>query len=265
MPKDSADSVPRDLRGLLEQVRVLYEDEDVVAVDKPAGLLVHPDGKSDEPTLVDWVRATHPQIEGVGEELTLLNGQRIERPGIVHRLDRETSGVLLVAKNQKSFLNLKQQFKSHSVKKKYHAFVYGRVTREVGSINAPLGRSRGDFRQFAAPPRGRGVMREALTYYQVLEAHPDVSLLEVSPQTGRTHQIRAHLKFIQHPVVADRVYAPGKELLLGFTRVALHASEITFRALSGKLVSVKAPWPKDFQVAERLFRHNSGEVKNNES
>lgn len=247
-------SIPEDL---LAQVSVLYEDENVLAVNKPAGLLVHPDGKSVEPTLVDWIRKHYPEIQDVGEVLKLASGDVVERPGIVHRLDRETSGVLLLAKNQDSFLHLKKQFQKHAIKKKYHAFVYGRVTPEVGSINAPLGRSRGDFRQFTVPPRGRGMMRDALTYYQVLEAHPDVSLLEVSPQTGRTHQIRAHLKSIQHPVVSDRVYAPGRPSLLGFTRVALHASKITFRDMSGKEVTVEAPWPEDFQAAERTFRGGS--------
>jgi 23S rRNA pseudouridine1911/1915/1917 synthase len=237
----------------LKEVRVLWEDRDSAALFKPPGLMVHPDGKSTEKTLCDFVVSRFPEAKDVGESLTLSDGRVVARPGIVHRLDRETSGVILIAKNQSAFLKLKKQFQGRTTRKIYNAFVYGRVGKEAGSINLPLGRSKGDFRQYAAPARARGEMREALTYFTRLEAKKDFSFLELIPKTGRTHQIRAHLKAIQHPVVCDRVYAKTKPCGLNFNRLALHARSITFKDREGKEVTVEAPLPPDFIEAKKIF------------
>lgn len=236
------------------KIEVLYEDEHILVVSKPSGLLVHPSGKGGEKTLCDFLTKRYPGIENVGEPLKLPNGKVIPRPGIIHRLDRDTSGVLLAAKDDKAFKNLKKQFKSRTIKKIYNAFVYGKVKDKQGSINLPLGRSKGDFRQYTTPIHARGEMREALTYFKVLEEAKDFSFLELIPKTGRTHQLRAHLKAVHHPIVCDRLYAPKKPCALGFNRVALHARAITFKNLKGKEIIVEAPIPRDFKKALTLLK-----------
>jgi len=141
---------------------VLFEDDDILVVNKPPGLAVHEDGRTEERTLTDWVRAQYPHVVGVGEEMTLQNGKVIDRPGIVHRLDRNTSGVLLLAKNQTTFLFLKEQFKNREIKKLYHAFVWGEIREPHGTIDKPIGRSRKDFRLWSAGPSAGGRLREAV-------------------------------------------------------------------------------------------------------
>lgn len=238
--------------------QILYQDEDILAVNKPAGLMVHPDGKNDEPTLCDWLIKKYPEIEGVGEPLILQDGRAIARPGIVHRLDRWTSGVILAAKTPQAFWRLKKQFQKREVKKTYVAFVYGKVKENFGTISLPLGRSKGDFRQHAAPRRPRGAMREAETYFEVIARgksdEGNFTYLKALPKTGRTHQIRAHLKAVGHPIVCDRVYAKEKPCLLGFDRTALHAKEIVFRNTKGKEIKVEAPFPEDFKKAIGILK-----------
>jgi len=239
--------------SVLKGISVLWEDENTVALFKPAGIIVHPDGKNEEPTLSDFVLSKWPETKNVGEHLILKDGREIPRPGIVHRLDRETSGVIVVAKNQEAFLNLKKQFQGRSTKKVYRAYVYGWVKKESGMIDMPLGRSKGDFRQYVQPARARGEMREAVTHYTTLASRGEFSYLELMPKTGRTHQIRAHLKAIGHPIVCDRIYAKEKPGGLGFDRVALHARRLTFHSLSGQLIEVEAPFPPDFIEGEKQF------------
>lgn len=235
--------------SILDRITVLYENDNVLVINKPDGLSVHPDGRTKEITLVDWVIKNHPEMREVGEPITLSSGEIIERPGIVHRIDRETSGVLLLAKNQKAFLYFKAQFKDRLVHKEYHAFVYGIMPKEFGTIDRPIGRSRTDFRMWSAQSRARGEMRDAVTYYEVMKQGNDASLIKVVPKTGRTHQIRVHCKAIHHPVVSDSLYAPNKPQLYGFTRVALHARSLEFTDMNGKKVVVEAPYPEDFQKA----------------
>ncbi len=234
---------------LLKKISILFEDRDVVVIDKPAGLLVHPDGKTKEQTLCDWISALYPETKGVGEPLTLSSGEVIDRPGIVHRIDRETSGILLVARNQKSFLFFKKQFQGHSVRKTYNAFVYGVLKEKTGTINMPIGRSKGDFRQYTSPERARGIMREALTHYIYKGGNSDFSFVELSPKTGRTHQLRVHMKFLGNPIVCDRLYAKQMSCALGFNRVALHARGLAFSALNGERIALEAPLPGDFTEA----------------
>ncbi len=245
-------------RSLLSgEIEILYEDDDILVLNKPAGLVVHSDGKTEEPTLTDWILKNYPETESVGEPLQLktinYKLKTVSRPGIVHRLDRETSGAMVVAKNQKAFESLKSQFQKGEVSKKYQAFVYGNIKEDKGIIDRPIGRSRKDFRRYSAQRGARGEMREAVTEYRVLKRAKDVSFIELIPKTGRTHQIRVHLKAISHPVICDSLYAPKRECLLGFKRLALHALELGFKNLSGSQVEVEAPYPPDFKGAIESF------------
>lgn len=236
------------------EIEKLFENDDVLVINKPAGLVVHSDGKTKEATLCDWLLENYPATENVGEPLILQDGTIIKRPGIVHRLDRETSGVLIIAKNQNSFLFLKEQFKKRAVKKIYNAFVWGEVKDEEGIIERPIGRSGKDFRQWSAQRGARGKLREAITEYKVLKKNKEFSFLEINLKTGRTHQIRVHMKAINHPVVGDKLYAPKREFALGFNRVALHASSVEFIAPSGEIVKVKSSFPNDFKEALDLIK-----------
>ncbi len=238
-------------------IKILYEDDDVVAVDKPAGLVVHSDGRTKEKTLTDWVVKKYPEAKFVGEEMTLQDGTIIARPGIVHRLDRETSGVIVIAKNQAAFLFLKEQFQERETKKVYHAFVWGPVAEERGMIDRPIARSKADFRLWTALRGKKGEEREAVTVYKTLLRSKDFSFLEVLPKTGRTHQIRVHLKAVGHPVIGDVLYAPKRGFALGFERLALHASSLTFTTLSGAEITARAPFPEDFVEAQKLLEKDA--------
>ena len=245
-------------------IPILYEDNEVVAVNKPAGLVVHPDGRTKRETLIDWIGQRYPKIvkENVGEPIILANGENINKPGIVHRIDRDTSGVLLIAKHQASFLNLKAQFQARTIKKNYKAIAYGFFKEPHGTIERPIGRSASDFRKWSAEYGARGTLREALTEYHVLGQGTVVekgkkkkdeiinfSYLDVFPRTGRTHQIRVHLKAVGHPILCDSLYASGKPCALGFARMALHASSIAFKSMDGTARQVEAPIPPDFSSA----------------
>ena len=235
---------------------ILYEDNDILVINKPAGLVVHPDGRTKEPSVSEWFAAHYPDSKDVGESIpartTLRSGgEVIERAGVVHRIDRDTSGILLLAKTKEGHQCLKEQFMNREVEKAYHAFVYGDVKDDRGMINLPITRSSGDFRKWSAQRGGRGEEREAITYFEVLKRSPDKSftLVEAKPKTGRTHQIRVHFQAVHHPVVADHLYAPSKPKLLGFERLALHARKIAFKNLKGEKVTVEAPYPVDFKAA----------------
>ena len=141
---------------------ILYEDENMLVINKPAGLVVHGDGRGNFETLADIIIKKFPEIKDVGEPL-LIEGETIYRPGIVHRLDKDTSGALIIAKNQETFLNLKEQFQNHEIQKVYRAFLYGSLKDDKGVINEPIGRSNGDIRRWATGRSARGTMREAIT------------------------------------------------------------------------------------------------------
>lgn len=235
------------------EIEVLFENKNYAIINKPAGLVVHYDGKTVEPNVADWVLKKYPQTADVGEPLKLSNGEIIKRPGIVHRIDRDTSGALVIALNQESFLHLKGMFQSREVQKTYHAFVYGIVKKDDDVIDRSIGRSRKDFRLWSAQRMARGEMREAITDYRVLERGDDVTFVEAKPHTGRTHQIRVHFKAINHPVVCDKLYAPKRGTVLGFKRLALHAKQIEFKDMDGKTISAEAPYPSDFAHAIDLI------------
>ncbi len=235
-----------------DNIHILYEDTEVLVVDKPAGLVVHPDGRTKEPTLADWVLEKYPAVRGVGETIALTNGETIEKWGIVHRLDKETSGVILIAKTQESFLNLKAQFQARTIQKTYRTIAHGQFKEKNGTINRPIGRSASDFRKRSAEYGARGDLREAVTDYRVIGegevAGTKLSYLEVEPHTGRTHQIRVHLKAISHPILCDKLYAPRLPCVGSFGRVALHAFSVVFRLQNGTTQRVEAPLPLDFQA-----------------
>jgi len=235
-----------------QKLDILYENDCYFVINKPAGLMAHPDGRAKETTLADILVDTYPEIKEIGEPWVSPTGEIIYRPGIVHRLDRDTTGALLIAKEQKTFLYFKKQFQERNIKKTYCAFVYGNIKEEKGIIDKPIGKNRKDFRKWSAQPGARGILREAVTEYKVLihaNSAQNFSYIELSPKTGRTHQLRVHMKAIHHPIVCDNLYAPNQVCALGFTRPALHAQVIEFLDLDGKKVTVEAPLPKDFKKA----------------
>jgi 23S rRNA pseudouridine1911/1915/1917 synthase len=231
------------------KIKILYEDKDMLVIDKPAGLITHPDGRTEEPSVSAWILANYPQIKNVGEDLHYEDGRVIKKPGIVHRLDRETSGALALALNQKSFLFLKNQFEERSVIKKYHAFIWGELKNDEGKIDRPIGRNAKDPRMWSAQRGAKGSMRDALTRYRTLWRGGGFSFVEVEPKTGRTHQIRVHFKAINYPVVSDMLYAPGRGKGLGFERTALHARQIEIKSPSAGVITVSASYPQDFKKA----------------
>lgn len=228
-------------------VEIIFEDKDLLVINKPSGLLVHTDGRSSEATLVSLLVEKYPELEKVGETQMLQSGEEISRPGIVHRLDRDTSGVMLVAKTQEMFLSLKEQFQNQQVEKEYRAFVAGAVKEDLFTIDRPIGRSSGDFRKWSAQRGAKGKLREALTEIEVIERLEGSTYLKAFPKTGRTHQIRVHLKAVHHPILCDPLYSfkdtsCPKEL----GRLALHAKQISFVDTRGEKREYSAKLPKDF-------------------
>jgi len=222
----------------MEETKIIYEDENILAVNKPTGLLVH----GESPNLVDWLIEKYPEIKKIGEDS--------DRPGIVHRLDKDTSGILLVAKNQKTFEYLKKQFQDRKIKKKYIALVDGKLKTESGIINLPIAKSKRDFRKKAVGEKIIGKEREAMTEYKVIKKFPDYTLIEAFPKTGRTHQIRVHLKAIGHSVVCDKLYGPkNKKCPFGLTRQFLHANTLEFSLPDGSRINLEADLPSDLQKA----------------
>jgi len=213
---------------------VLYEDEHVAVVDKPAGMVVHPAFGHVSGTLVNAVLSRWPQIADFAEP---------GRAGIVHRLDKETSGVILIAKTPPALESLRAQFKARTISKRYLALVEGLLQTPEGVIDAPIGRDARRRKRIAVMRDGR----EAITEFRVVELFASFSLLEVWPKTGRTHQIRAHLAFMGHPVVGDTVYGRRRQPFT-LKRHFLHAASITFaHPISGEPITVESPLPAALQ------------------
>jgi len=238
------------------KIKILYEDSNILAIDKPSGILVHPDQTNKTETILDLFQKKYKKAE------------------VVHRLDRDTSGVMLLAKNKKAHEFLKKQFSAPAlrlktksgladrqdrIKKVYVAIVNGIIKNDHGIINKPIGRSPADFRRRLAGRGARGEMREAITEYKVIKrfTSPQPSpykgegvkftYIEVKPKTGRTHQIRVHMKYINHPIVCDSLYNPKGLCPKGLSRLALHAKSIEFKNLKGKVIKVESPLPKEFK------------------
>lgn len=218
---------------------VLFEDEKLIVLDKPSGVIVYPDGKHDYPALESWL------VETYGEWGFYF----------VHRLDRETSGVMVVAKDEDTYEFLKEQFQERQVRKIYRAFVYGIIKGERGIIDKPIGNARGG-KGPRSTQKPHGTLREAITAYRVIERTPEATYVEVFPKTGRTHQIRVHFASIQHPLISDVLYAPSRPAMLGFKRLALHAYSLAFTHPNGAEMTVEAPLPKEFIEAEEKLRKN---------
>jgi 23S rRNA pseudouridine1911/1915/1917 synthase len=224
---------------------IVYEDADIVVVDKPAGMVVHPAHGHHSGTLVNALLAHCPDLAGIGGEL---------RPGIVHRLDKDTSGLLVVAKNDTAHRHLQTQFQARSVHKAYLALVEGVPQAAHGVIDAPIGRDPQHRQRMAVATHSSRGGREALTEYRVVEYFPHHTLLEAEPATGRTHQIRIHLAFIGHPIVGDRVYGFRKQRL-PLARQFLHAARLAFTLPgSGQPVEFTSPLPQDLAAVLKTLR-----------
>jgi len=216
---------------------ILYEDEDLISVDKPAGLVVHPAPGHESGTLVNAILHHCPDIEGVGG---------VKRPGIVHRLDKDTSGIILVAKNDRAHRYLQTQFKIRTIEKTYLALLIGQLEPRQGRINAPIGRDPRHRKRMAIVPAERG--REAITAFEVEAYYRTTTLVSVHPLTGRTHQIRVHCASLGHPVVGDVIYGPRRDnYKLG--RHFLHAHQLRFhRPSDDEVLTLRSPLPPDLQT-----------------
>ncbi len=215
---------------------IVYEDENVLVVNKPAGMVVHPAAGHPGGTLVNAVLAHAPDVQIGGKE----------RPGIVHRLDADTSGLIVVAKNDHTLQFLQEQFKQRRVHKQYLALVEGHVAPPRGRIIAPIGRDPKRRQRMAVVTSG-GRAREAVTVYGTLSVLDGYTLVEAEPQTGRTHQIRVHFAFMGFPIVGDVVYGKKKNRL-GLTRQFLHAWRLAFTLPGGRAAEFTAPLPEDLRA-----------------
>ncbi len=227
-------------QSIFPEPKILYEDKDLLIINKPAGIIVHPTVNNiNDPSIASWLLQRYSFVSNVGEDRL--------RPGIVHRLDKETSGTLILAKNNLIFNYFKNLFKTRKIKKKYISLVKGEIKRQQGIIDLPLIRSK------KSPMKRKVVVKKdkgkiALTKYKVLKPYKGYTLLEIFPQTGRTHQIRVHLASIGFPVVGDKMYGKSKKLnKLNLSRHFLHAQTISFVLPSGELIKAEAPLPEDLK------------------
>ncbi len=205
-------------------IPVIFEDENILVIDKPSGVVVHPFDFSDEETVVDFLRTHSPSMFSINNSITLQDERIIPLGGIVHKLDRETSGVMVIAKNEPTFEALKKEFFAHTTTKKYIALVEGVIEKETYTIDAPLGRNKKEYKQSVNPINPRGEPRSAITEVKVIQRNSNATLVELSPLTGRTHQLRAHMSYDGHPIVGDVAYgSTAKD-----SRIMLHAYSLSF-------------------------------------
>ncbi len=224
------------------EIPIIYQNKNFIAINKPAGLLVHSSDyqSKNEPTLVDWILKKFPQVKNVGDDTK-------NRPGIVHRLDKDTSGIMLIPLTSEYFFYLKKLFQDKKIKKTYLAVVKGEVKEKIGKIDKPIGIKSGTTKRTVFSDK---MSKEAITEYKLVKNFEKegqkFSLLEVSPLTGRTHQIRVHLNFINHPVVGDKIYG-GKQNSLLASRQMLHCYALEFEIEPGKTMRLEAQLPNDFE------------------
>ncbi len=225
-------------------IEVVYEDSDIIVVNKPKGMVVHPANGNPDGTLVNAVMALcKGSLSGIGGEI---------RPGIVHRLDKDTSGLLIVAKNDLAHINMSKQIKDREVKKIYIALVKGNIGENEATINMPIGRSTKDRKKMAVRKDGK----EAITHFKVLKRYEKYTLLEIKIDTGRTHQIRVHMAEIGHPVVGDMVYSSGKNEF-GVEGQMLHAKSLDFKhPITGKAMHLEAELPQYFKNVLEVLDNN---------
>ena len=224
-------------------LEIVYEDNDIIVVNKPKGMVVHPANGNPDGTLVNAIMAKcKGSLSGIGGEI---------RPGIVHRLDKDTSGLLIVAKNDQAHINMSKQIKDRKVKKIYIALVKGSIAEDEATINMPIGRSTKDRKKMAVRKDGK----EAITHFKILKRYDKYTLLEIKIDTGRTHQIRVHMAEIGHPVVGDSVYSNGKNEF-GVEGQMLHAKSLDFKhPITQKQMHLEAELPEYFkEVLSELER-----------
>lgn len=230
---------------------VVFEDDHLIVIDKPAGMVVHPAAGNADGTLVNaLLHHCRGRLSGIGG---------VARPGIVHRIDKGTSGLLVVAKSDRAHEGLAVQFKDHSIERRYLAIVSGRLLRTEGRIETWIGRSDSDRKKMAVQPEGRG--KRAVTHYRVVEPLRESALVECRLETGRTHQVRVHMAHVGHPLLGDPVYAKPKKGFrsiletIGFERQALHAKSLGFiHPVDSSALSFESPIPADMQELLRQLR-----------
>ncbi|MDL2233844.1 RluA family pseudouridine synthase [Ruminococcaceae bacterium OttesenSCG-928-L11] len=226
-------------------LQIAYEDADLIVVDKPRGMVVHPAAGNEDGTLVNAL------LYHCGEEFRGIGG--VARPGIVHRIDKDTSGLLVVAKSEVAHQKLSEMMKEHSVTRRYRAVVHGRVKTDSGTVDAPIGRHPTDRKKMAVTERHS---RQAVTHYQVLEHLDGFSYLELELETGRTHQIRVHMAYLGHPVAGDPVYGP-KRYITALNGQCLHAATLGFpHPVTGMPIELESPLPDYF--TSFLAKHRKG-------
>ena len=236
---------PLAVKGEEIPLEIVYEDDDLMVINKPRGMVVHPAPGHTSGTLVNAV------LSHAGESLSSING--VLRPGIVHRIDKDTSGLILVCKNDFSHKALAKQLEEHSITRRHHAICIGRIKEESGTINAPIGRDEKNRKQQAINEKHG---KEAVTHYRVLEYLRNASLVECRLETGRTHQIRVHMKSIGHPLVGDPLYGPKKNPY-PIEGQALHAMVLGFiHPRSGEYMEFSAEYPEDFKKVLSRLRLN---------
>lgn len=225
---------------LFNAIEIIEDSEDFLIINKPPGLLVHATEKNETSTLVDWAIAKYPALKKIGEDP--------KRPAIVHRLDKDVSGLMIIPKTQESFEYFKKLFKLRELTKKYTALVYGEIQREEDTIDLPIGRSRNSKGLFVARPHSQeGDAKNALTKILTLKRFTNYTLLEVQIMTGRTHQIRVHLLSYGHPIVGDPLYSTKIRARFGkrpIDRIFLHASHLSFTDAKGQKFEFNSPLPK---------------------
>ncbi|MFD0692727.1 RluA family pseudouridine synthase [Paenibacillus sp. GCM10027628] len=224
-------------------LNVVFEDSDVIVVNKPRGLVVHPAPGHNSGTLVNALMYHCKDLSGINGEL---------RPGIVHRIDKDTSGLIMAAKNDKAHASLADQLKAHTVHRKYVAIVHGTIQHEHGTIDAPIGRDTQDRKMYTVTDRNS---KHAVTHFVVLERFADCTLVELKLETGRTHQIRVHMKFIGHPLVGDPMYGRSKGITMETSGQALHAAALGFvHPRTGETLQFEAPLPADMEHLLHILR-----------
>lgn len=238
---------PREIEIKAEDIPldIIYEDNDILVVNKQKGLVVHPGNGNPDGTLVNAImNKCKDSLSGIGGEI---------RPGIVHRIDKDTSGLLIIAKNDKAHINMSEQIKNHEVKKTYIALVRGKTKENQATIDMPIARSNKDRTKMAVSKNGKN----AITHFEVIERFSGYTLLKVNIETGRTHQIRVHLSQIGYPIVGDFVYSNGKNPF-GVQGQMLHSSELEFKhPITGKEMKLQACLPEYFEeVLEKLRKED---------
>jgi 23S rRNA pseudouridine1911/1915/1917 synthase len=231
-------------------IDILFEDENMLVINKPSGIVVHPFDHSTEETLVDFLQEYSPVVFSIENPVTLQDGRTINLGGIVHKLDRDTSGAMVIAKTKDVFDELKNQFRNHTAQKTYLALVEGRIdlwpSHEPADsgpfiIDAPLGRNKKEYKQSVNPKNPRGELRDAVTEVLVRMRNENTTLVELQPKTGRTHQLRAHMSHIGHSIVGDKAYGSNMES----PRIMLHAKSLTI-VIGGETFNFEAPTPPSF-------------------